>query len=238
MRRQTQKIIDKFIAAIKLLSIELLIVLFAFIASMLTVIFFIKLVFLDNKNEFDHRVFDAIRPLVSDSMTSVMSFFTLFGGDYFLIPANIALIVYTFFITRNKWFAIKVLTVSLSSLLIMFTLKSIFQRPRPLIPLLKEVGGLSFPSGHAFMSFSFFGLLSFMIFKQVENKALRYGLIFIFFLMTLVIGFSRVYLRVHYASDVFAGFSLSLIWLVISLLILGKIEKNRASLPSVNADLK
>lgn len=233
MKAISQLAVKKIISLIKLLSIELLIVLIAFITSFITIVFFIKLIFLDKHDHFDMRVFELIKPSISDNMTSVMNFFTFFGGQYFLLPANLLLIIYAFFYKKDKWFAITILSVALSSLVLMFSLKYIFRRPRPLIPLLNEVPGLSFPSGHAFMSFAFFGILIYMIYKKVENPTIKYPLMFVCFLMTTIIGFSRIYLRVHYASDVFVGFSLSLIWLVISLAILNKIEKSRGKIPVI-----
>ncbi len=234
MTRHTRLAIKKVVDAIKLLSIELLIVLVAFVTALVTVVFFIKLIFLDKEQKFDTAVFDFLGRFVSDGMTSVMNFFTFFGGQFFLIPANLLLIAYTFFIKRDKWFAIRVLSVALSSLFLMFFLKYIFNRPRPLIPLLEQVGGLSFPSGHAYMSFAFFGLLIYTVNKKVETLWIRYSLVAIFFLMTVFIGLSRIYLRVHYASDVIAGFSLGLMWLVISLLIIHRIEKYKTKLPPVS----
>lgn len=59
----------------------------------------------------------------------------------------------------------------------------------------------------------------------MNNKALKWALSIILALIVLIIGFSRVYLRVHYASDVLAGFALGLLWLVISLWVMGRIEK-------------
>ncbi|MEO5984800.1 MAG: phosphatase PAP2 family protein, partial [Ferruginibacter sp.] len=112
-----------------------------------------------------------------------------------------------------------------SSLFMMFALKMFFNRPRPEIPLLGKVPGLSFPSGHAFMSFTFFGLLIYVINKQIETVWLRYLLIVLCLCIIVIIGLSRIYLRVHYASDVIAGLGIGLIWLVISLLVLNYTEK-------------
>ncbi|MEO7263895.1 MAG: phosphatase PAP2 family protein, partial [Ferruginibacter sp.] len=165
--------------------------------------------------------------------TAVMNFFTFFGGQYFLVPANLLLIAWAFYHKRDKWFGIRVASLSVSSLLLMFSLKQFFNRPRPLTPLLREARGLSFPSGHAFMSFVFFGLLVYVINKKVKNKLLKYSLIVLLLCFVLFIGLSRIYLRVHYASDVIAGFSMGLMWLVISMWIIQIIETNKTRLPSM-----
>ena len=120
----------------------------------------------------------------------------------------------------------------------MFLLKFFFQRHRPLTPLLSEAKGLSFPSGHAMMSLTFYGLLAYMAWKNVENVATRIILVGGLLLLILCIGLSRIYLRVHYASDVIAGFSLGIMWLVICSYVLNKMEKysKRNLNPQVNAE--
>lgn len=227
MRRILQYSLHRTSNAIRLLSIESAIVLVTFFLSMGLVAFLIKQVFLDKVFTIDDKVFDLFKGYVSDTTTSFFSFFTLFGAHYFLVPANLLLMGYAFFIMKDKWFGIKVTAVAFSSLFVMFALKIFFNRSRPEIPLLGEVPGLSFPSGHAFMSFTFFGLLVYVINKQVKKIWLKYLLIFLCLCMIIIIGLSRIYLRVHYASDVMAGMALGLMWLVISLGILNYMEKRR-----------
>jgi len=233
MRKQVRYNVNKIYNRIKLLSIELAIVLVAFFISFFLMVFVIRRIFLYKKEALDQSVFDLLSEYVSDATTVVMNFFTFFGGQYFLIPANLLLIAWAFIIKKDKWFGIRTCAVAISSLVLMFALKQFFQRPRPLSPLLREAKGLSFPSGHAFMSFAFFGLLIYVIHKNVKVKWLKYGLIILLLLMIILIGASRVYLRVHYASDVLAGFSMGLMWLVISLWVIHIIEKHKSRLPSV-----
>ena len=113
----------------------------------------------------------------------------------------------------------------LSSTAMMFLLKAFFSRARPLVPLLRPALGYSFPSGHSFMSFAFYGLLIYLAYKYLETVWLKWIIIIALGSLTLLIGFSRIYLRVHYASDVLAGFSIGIIWLSFSLWILRKMEK-------------
>ena len=233
MHRQVRYNVNRVYNRIKLLSIELGIVLVAFFISFFLMVFVIRRIFLYKKEVLDHKVFDYLGNFVSDATTSVMNFFTFFGGQYFLIPANLLLILWAFFIKKDKWFGIRTCAVSISSLVLMFALKQFFQRPRPLTPLLQEAKGLSFPSGHAFMSFAFFGLFIYVIYKNVRTKWLKIALTILLLIIILMIGASRVYLRVHYASDVLAGFSMGLMWLVISLWVIHIIEQHKSKLPSV-----
>ncbi len=154
-----------------------------------------------------------------------MLFFTFLGKHQFLIPANILLIFYFLFGTHQNWFSIRVLTIALSSLVLMFLLKYLFQRKRPLSPLLKAAKGLSFPSGHAIMSVTFYGLLLYISWHSITRDWLRYPVAAGLIIVILLIGFSRIYLRVHYASDVLAGFIIGLLWLLISLSVMNSLEE-------------
>ena len=92
-------------------------------------------------------------------------------------------------------------------------LKFAIQRPRPDVSLrLVEIGGFSFPSGH---SMAFFGLFIWLTWRYVRDRRARVGSTAFLCVMIAAVGFSRVYLGVHYASDVLGGFCASLIWLAV-----------------------
>ena len=154
-----------------------------------------------------------------------MLFITLLGKHQFLVPANLILIFYFLVIPDRSWFSIRVAAIAISSLMLMLLLKNLFRRKRPLAPLLKAARGRSFPSGHAIMAVTFFGLIIYIIFQAVQNDLLAAMQAGIFVVLILLIGFSRIYLRVHYTSDVLAGFIIGLIWLLISLAVLNKLEQ-------------
>jgi undecaprenyl-diphosphatase len=106
----------------------------------------------------------------------------------------------------------------------MLLLKQLFQRKRPLSPLLKAAKGLSFPSGHAIMAVTFYGLLIYILQHTIETEWLNWTVTILIIILIILIGFSRIYLRVHYASDVLGGFIIGLLWLLISLAILKWLE--------------
>ena len=93
-------------------------------------------------------------------------------------------------------------------------LKVLIARPRPdeAIRLVAETG-FSFPSGHSMVSMAFFGLIIWMVWHYEGDRVQRLLLCSAFSLVVLAVGFSRIYLGVHYASDVLGGFCASLIWL-------------------------
>lgn len=93
-------------------------------------------------------------------------------------------------------------------------LKFIVQRPRPDGYRLAVESSYSFPSGHSMISMAFYGLLIWMIWKYERDDVMRHVWCCLFGLIIVMVGISRIYLGVHYASDVIAGFCVSLIWLV------------------------
>lgn len=172
----------------------------------------------------DLMIFEKIKPVVSSINNRVMLFITYLGKHQFLIPANLILIFYFLLVDRQNWFSIRVITIAISSLVLMLLLKQLFQRKRPLSPLLKAAKGLSFPSGHAIMAVTFYGLLIYILQHTIDSNWLKLLVTILLILLILAIGFSRIYLRVHYASDVLGGFIIGLLWLLISLAVIKWLE--------------
>ncbi len=173
----------------------------------------------------DLAVFDRLQRWVSPANNRAMLFFSFLGSHKFLIPANLLLIFFFLFSLHQSWFSIRVITIALSSLVLMFLLKYLFQRKRPLSPLLKAARGLSFPSGHAIISVTFYGLLLHISWNLLETGLLRWVIAVLLITIILFIGYSRIYLRVHYASDVISGFIIGVLWLLISLWVLDNLEQ-------------
>ena len=225
MIQHVSKKVRKFWASIALLSVEMMAVLALFLVSLIAFVYLVRRVFVLQNNAFDQKVFDYLEQFVSPMNNKIMTFITFLGKHEFLIPANLALIGYFLFIRKHRWYSIKVPAIALSSLALMFILKRMFGRERPLIPLLESAKGLSFPSGHALMSMTFYGLLIYITWHTVKNNTLKWSIISFFLALILMIGFSRIYLRVHYTSDVLAGFAMGWLWIVVSLKVLRGIEK-------------
>lgn len=172
----------------------------------------------------DLRVFDIVKQHTNERNNRFMLAITALAKHQFLIPANLSLIYYFLFVRKRTWFSIRVASIALSSLGLMLLLKSIFKRKRPQPPLLRAAKGLSFPSGHAIMSVTFYGLLIYIISKTQKGKAVKWPAIVSLIILIQLIGYSRVYLRVHYASDVLMGYLVGASWLLISLDMLKRIE--------------
>jgi undecaprenyl-diphosphatase len=172
----------------------------------------------------DLSVFDKIEPFHNERNNELMLFLTTLGKHQFLIPANLSLIIFYLFIRKHSWFSIRVASIALSSLLLMFALKYIFKRKRPMTPLLFHAKGKSFPSGHAIMSVTFYGLIIYILSQEIKNDHIKIPIIASLIVLMQGIGFSRIYLRVHYASDVVAGHLIGLGWLLTSLKVLKELE--------------
>ena len=149
--------------------------------------------------------------LISDFTTPVIKCITNFGGAAFLIISTIALVI----LIKNKKIGLSIfLNLTLVTILNQL-LKRILQRPRPTEYRLIEETGYSFPSGHSMVSMAFYGYLIYLIYKYVKNKYIKWISIIILSILICLIGISRIYLGVHYTSDVLGGFLVSISYLVI-----------------------
>jgi undecaprenyl-diphosphatase len=202
---------------------EVLLTLAVFSAIIALIVFSIREPIRKHK-PIDMLIFDKIKPLANTVNSKIMLFITFLGKHQFLIPANLFLILYFSIVKKQTWFSIRVITIAISSLVLMLLLKQLFQRKRPLSPLLKAAKGLSFPSGHAIMAVTFYGLIIYILQHSISIDWLKWLITILVVVLIIMIGFSRVYLRVHYASDVMAGFIIGLLWLIISLAVLKWLE--------------
>lgn len=207
------------------ISLRLILVAGIFLAALAVFLFIADEIVLENENSLDVWAFQKLAGITSSAMTSLMTGITFFGSSYFLLPAYIILSLYFLLLKKNRKLSLDVISVGITSTIILFSLKAIFHRHRPLDPLVQKVNGFSFPSGHSFSSFTFFGLLIYILWNTKMNAAWRWVLSLFFFLFAAAIALSRVYLHVHYASDVIAGFCLCLVWLTVSFWALQKIKR-------------
>lgn len=142
---------------------------------------------------------------------SIMLFITFLGNYQFLVPANILLIL--FFILRNKKnLAWLVFFVAMSGLGLKLLLKALFTRPRPDNPIIEGITNFGYPSGHALMGVAFYGLIILLSAEIFSANFWRRFACITCFLLIFLIGFSRLYLRVHYPTDILAGYLLGISW--------------------------
>lgn len=164
------------------------------------------------QTETDHRLLDDIRQIRRAALSTFMEGVTFLGSHSFLVPANLLLIGILAGL-RYRREALLTCLLALSSLGWMLLLKNWLQRSRPAEALERGITNFSFPSGHALMSLSFFGWLLLLCWNMPAFRPLRFSLAGSLGLLVLLIGFSRLYLGVHYPSDVAAGYAFGLGWL-------------------------
>lgn len=157
--------------------------------------------------------------LISDFVTPIAKFITNFGGAIFLSIATIALLV----LIKNKKIGLSIFSNIVIITILNQLLKRILRRPRPTEFRIVEETGYSFPSGHTMVSMAFYGYLIYLIYRYIKNKYIKWSLIVLLSILICLIGISRIYLGVHYTSDVLGGFLLSISYLVVYISLIKKI---------------
>lgn len=161
----------------------------------------------------DLRIINLLQILRTPSFNNAMLFITYLGK--WQIVAFGAMVIAIIFALLKRWRHLITLIASLAGgeLFVWFT-KNIIERPRPLlVNALTPEASFSFPSGHSFVAVSFYGLLGYFVFRAVKNKLLKIFSVILTLLIIFIIGFSRVYLGVHWPSDVLASYASGGAWL-------------------------
>lgn len=174
-------------------------------------LFILENVFDNEINIFDTYIYNKVILVKTDIVTNIFKVITEFGDALVLIGIT----VLSLLVLKNKKIGIAISLNLVSIALLNQILKRIIQRPRPEGFRLIEQSGYSFPSGHSMASMAFYGLIIYFVYKYVKNKMARNIICTILSLLIILIGISRIYLGVHYASDVLAGFMLSIAYLVV-----------------------
>lgn len=156
--------------------------------------------------------------IISDKLTPIIKIVTNFGGAIILGLITILILI----LIKNKKMGLSVLINLCSVTVLNLVLKSILQRPRPNEYRIINETGYSFPSGHSMISMAFYGFIIYLIYKNIKNKYLKWISIILLSILILMIGFSRIYLGVHYVSDVLAGFLFSISYLIVYIKIINK----------------
>ena len=149
--------------------------------------------------------------LRSEPLTVFMKVITNLSSAYVLI----AIALGTLLFLKNKKIGLCISSNLAIATILNQLLKYIIQRPRPDGYRLITESGYSFPSGHSMVSMAFYGLIIYLIWKMVKNKKIKYISCGILGILIPLIGFSRIYLGVHYASDVIGGFAISIVYLLL-----------------------
>lgn len=154
-----------------------------------------------------------------------MALVATFGGtNFFTISINLVVLFYLI-IKKYKREAIHVFVIAAGSILLGWVLKLIFQRARPGLPHLQLAIGYSFPSGHTLGAFTLCGVLVYITLKNEWSFIAKLIAVVLLFLYACLVGLSRIYLHVHFTSDVIASMLVALWWLTLSLICIKLIHR-------------
>ncbi|MFC6998446.1 phosphatase PAP2 family protein [Rufibacter roseus] len=223
MQERVQRLFKKLGALLAVMSVQVALAWLVFVACALLFFWMATVVFVEQEKELDQAAFAFAASVTTPENTAFMYFVTFFGSKDFLIYGSLGLAAVFLIFQRWRFYSLKIITISATTTLFNQTMKWIFDRPRPETAFLEQSGN-SFPSGHAMIGGAFWGLIAYLIWTNVRQVWLRWILCILVGIWIFLIGFSRVYLNVHYASDVLAGWSAGILWLMVALYLLKKLQ--------------
>jgi len=198
----------------------------------LSLVFLVLFLFLMNLVTLNNRIINSIDSSAENYSTSIRNgFLTSFMkiitdlGDWKIIFVLTAIIA-AFLLYRKKLKHLFVLILSVvAGEGIIWTIKNLVERARPdVVNALVYESSYSFPSGHAFISLSFYALIMYFVYKSSESKTIKTITVIASLLIVFLIGVSRVYLGVHWISDVVAGSFLGICWVFLMIFIFKSIK--------------
>lgn len=175
------------------------------------------LVVTDSTYVFDNNIYNFIISFKSDSMTKIMKCITFFASTKTIVI--MALLSLLLLLKKYKGTLYLAITL-ICSTIINCTIKPIIKRARPLHEYLVVENTYSYPSGHAMAAMTFYGFIIFLIIKSNLNRSVKVFFVTILSLLIILIGISRIYLGVHYPSDIIGGFIISGLILTLSIYLI------------------
>jgi len=177
------------------------------------IIFIILGILVLTKNDIylDSIIYNFISKYISDDLTYVIRNLTHIGGAAVVISIT----VLTLILFKNKKYGIFMSIDLILITILQYLLKYAFLRNRPVDINLIEETGYSFPSGHSLTAMAFYGFIIYLIYTSKLSKKSKSIFITLFSILILITGLSRVYLGVHFFTDVVGAFSFSLAFLII-----------------------
>ncbi|CAN7233209.1 phosphatase PAP2 family protein [Paenibacillus sp. LjRoot153] len=175
----------------------------------------------------DSSVISAIQGMESPWLTSVMKGFTFIGSTPVVIVISVTCLLLFFKFLNHRLELILFVALVAGTAILNQLLKISFQRERPSLHRLIQESGYSFPSGHSMVVFALYAALAFLLWRHVPTRRGRTAVILISIMMILLIGISRIYLGVHYPSDVVGAYFASGFWFTFSVWIFQWYMENR-----------
>jgi membrane-associated phospholipid phosphatase len=173
---------------------------------------------------FDDTITEFVLSFRQNSLTGFFEFMTEVGDRYAYVVISILLGAY-FFIRHRSWkFIGQTVLVLMLSTLSNVVIKKFVNRARPTLEHLVTVNTLSYPSGHSMAAMAFYGFLIYLSFQVNMPRIIRAIVVVLLIFIILCVGVSRIYLGVHFPSDVAAGFMGGLIWVTFCVIVFNVID--------------
>ncbi len=183
----------------------------------------------ENEVAVDNNIFNFLSThVINNPLTGFMKGVTYFASTTFLQISYAALIL-LYLLKKNWKRSLEIAVIGIGGFAVIYLMKLSFRRIRPPRPLIDTLQNFSFPSVDATSAFIFYCLLAYLVWKTNIPKLYKYLVGSILIPFSLLIGFSRIYLRVHYPSDVLAGFCIGFSWLFITIWLFEKLKKKTDS---------
>ncbi len=183
-------------------------------------------VLVEKEAGFDTAILRQMDKFRKDAIVPWVEFITFFGSMWFLLPAYCILMVICYQ-QNKKSLAIDIGIVGLSSTILLHSLKYYFERNRPEDQLVETLLTFSFPSGHALSSFIFCSTLVYIVWKTRLHQVWKWFISIVLIGIALIIGITRIILRVHYPTDVVAGIVLAIMWVLVSFTLLSRFRNQK-----------
>jgi len=166
---------------------------------------------------FDARIADFFAFARSAGMVDFFTLFTMLG-KWYVVGVLAILVIFVLWKIQKQVYILPLLATLIGSEIFIEIAKTLFHRARPISAAIIE-NGFSFPSGHATIAVAFYGFLVYIIFREAKKQWQKTIALIIGLVIILAIGFSRIYLGVHYFSDVVVGYLLGALFLCIGVVI-------------------
>lgn len=168
--------------------------------------------------DLDSSVYSIVTFSKTDFLTGFYKFITFFASEIMVGLISLVFIL----IFKNKRYGVFAIVNAVNIVVLNIVLKLIFMRDRPYDLMIINESGYSFPSGHAMAALGFYGFIIYLIWHFNLSKKAKIIFTILLAILILLIGVSRIYLGVHYASDVLAGYMVSTIYLILYITFVSK----------------
>ncbi|WP_270170853.1 phosphatase PAP2 family protein [Paenibacillus sp. SYP-B4298] len=169
----------------------------------------------DAIHSFDLAIIHVIQGWEKPELTRFMEALAVIGSTRPVMLISVTAMLLLGLLLRHRKELILFVFAAGGSALLNVALKNAFVRERPTIYRIVEESGYSFPSGHAMAAFSLYGILAYLLWKHIPAKWGRVLLLAVTTLIICTMGISRIYLGVHYPSDIIGGILASGFWLAV-----------------------